>query len=187
MCRTLKTADTAGWTNSLVCLGSGLCLCAAYVKVDFSRINPLERRELLCRLRHFPVALIAEKVVQEQFTETVTKASRWVRGSCCKSVLPEAQSAKLNRLSAQVEILRHLNDENMSLHKLTELVKRDASLTYRLLRLINSPVCAMQQEVKSVQAALLAVRKEMFPCWRCSPDYTAVDSGQPLELHPHGV
>jgi hypothetical protein len=45
---------------------------------------------------------------------------------------------------------------------LSELLKRDASLTYRLLRLVNSPVCAMRQEVRSIQAALMAVGDETF-------------------------
>jgi HD-like signal output (HDOD) protein len=33
-----------------------------------------------------------------------------------------------------------LQDETMDLHELAGLVKRDTCLTYRLLRLINSPV-----------------------------------------------
>jgi len=39
-----------------------------------------------------------------------------------------------------------LHDEAIDLHKLSKLVKRDTSLTYRLLRLINSPLCAVRQE-----------------------------------------
>jgi EAL and modified HD-GYP domain-containing signal transduction protein len=41
-------------------------------------------------------------------------------------------------------------------------LKREASLTYRLLRLVNSPMCAVRQEVSSIQSALLAVGEETF-------------------------
>ncbi len=156
MCRTLKATgyrlalDKFNWTPGV----EPLLETAAYVKVDFSEMKPLERRELLCRLRHFAVALVAAKVeTQEQFAQARDEGFSLVQGFYfCRPVLFEKHKIPVNRLS-QVEILRLLNDESMNLHKLTELVKRDASLTYRLLRLINSPVCAMQQEVHSVQAA----------------------------------
>jgi EAL and modified HD-GYP domain-containing signal transduction protein len=38
----------------------------------------------------------------------------------------------------------------------------DASLTYRLLRLVNSPICAMRQEVTSIQSALMLVGEATF-------------------------
>jgi EAL and modified HD-GYP domain-containing signal transduction protein len=66
-----------------------------------------------------------------------------------------------NRLS-QIEILQLLQAESVELRKLTHLVKRDASLTYRLLRFVNSPMCAVRQEVSSIQSALIAVGEEAF-------------------------
>lgn len=40
------------------------------------------------------------------------------------------------------------------------LVKRDASLTYRLLRVVNSPIRASRQEVHSVESAIGALWRE---------------------------
>ena len=185
MCRTLKTAgyrlalDKFHWSPGV----EPLLEAAAYVKVDFSGINRLERRELICRLRHFPVALVAEKVeTQEQFAQARDEGFSLVQGYYfCRPVLLEKHKIPVNRLS-QVAILRLLNDESMNLHKLTELVKRDASLTYRLLRLINSPVCAMQQEVHSVQAALLAVGEETFRRMAMVAIASDLNQGQPLEV-----
>jgi EAL and modified HD-GYP domain-containing signal transduction protein len=185
MCRTLKTAgyrlalDKFQWAPGI----EPLLEAAAYVKIDFSAINRLERRELLSRLRHFPVALVAEKVeTQEQFAQARDEGFSLVQGYYfCRPVLLEKHKIPVNRLS-QVEILRALNDEKMNLHKLTELVKRNASLTYRLLRLINSPVCAMQQEIQSVQAALLAVGEETFRRMAMVAIASDLNSGQPLEL-----
>ena len=185
MCRTLKTAgyrlalDKFAWAPGV----EALLEAAAYVKVDFSQTNRLERRELLGRLRHFAVALVAEKVeTQEHFAQARDEGFSLVQGYYfCRPVLLAKHKIPVNRLS-QVEILRLLNDEKLNLHKLTELVKRDTSLTYRLLRLINSPVCAMQQEVQSVQSALLAVGEETFRRMAMVAIASDLNSGQPLEL-----
>jgi c-di-GMP-related signal transduction protein len=39
---------------------------------------------------------------------------------------------------------------------------RDASLTFRLLRLVNSPICAIQQEVRSIESAILIIGEDTF-------------------------
>jgi len=42
------------------------------------------------------------------------------------------------------------------------LVVRDASLTYRLLRLVNSPLYAVRQEVRSIESAILMLGERTF-------------------------
>ena len=148
----------------------GLVEAADYIKVDFARTDAQQRQELLHRLTGAPVALVAEKVeTQEQFTNARAEGFSLVQGFYfCRPVLLENRGVPSNWLS-QVEILRQLQYETLNLRKLTELVKRDPSLTYRLLRLINSPICAMRQEVTSIQAALLAVERRSFgasPRWQ---------------------
>jgi c-di-GMP-related signal transduction protein len=94
MCRTLKTAgyrlalDKFAWAPGI----ESLLEAAAYVKVDFSAMNRLERRELLGRLRHFAVALVAAKVeTQEQFAQARDEGFSLVQGyisagrSCLRS------------------------------------------------------------------------------------------------------
>ncbi len=86
-----------------------------------------------------------------------------------------------NRFS-QIEILRMLRDESIDIRKLTRLVKRDASLTYRLLRLVNSPMCAVRQEVSSIQSALLAVGEETFRRIATLAITSELNTGQPAEI-----
>jgi EAL and modified HD-GYP domain-containing signal transduction protein len=61
-------------------------------------------------------------------------------------------------------------------------LKRDPSLTYRLLRLVNSPMCAMRQEVRSIQAALLAVGEDAFRRMAMLAIASELNSGQPAEI-----
>src|SRR5208283_1809838 len=99
----------------------------------------------------------------------------------CRPVLLEKRGVPSNWLS-QVEILRQLQNETLNLRKLTELVKRDPSLTYRLLHLINSPICAMQQKVTSIQSALLAVGEETFRRMATVAIASHMNAGQTTEL-----
>ena len=187
-CRNLKTAgyrlalDQSKWEPQAKPVGP-LVEMADYLKVDLSRTDPRERQTLRGQVSDAKATLVAEKVeTQEQFKAARDEGFALVQGYFfCRPVLLGSRQVPANRLS-QLEILRLLKDDNLNLHKLTQLVKRDASLTYRLLRLINSPVCAMPQEVHSVQAALLAVGEETFRRMATVAISSEMNLGQPQEL-----
>jgi EAL and modified HD-GYP domain-containing signal transduction protein len=156
---------------------------ADYIKVDFAIWDEQNRRELLRRLRGVSVALVAEKVeTQEEYLQARDEGFTLMQGYYfCRPVLMRNHKVPANRLQ-HVEILRMLQDETMDLHELTGLVKRDTCLTYRLLRLVNSPMSAMRQEVQSVQAALIAVGEENFRRLATLAITSEMNAGQPMEL-----
>ena len=156
---------------------------ADYIKVDFVVSGKQERRELLQRLRGVTVALIAEKIeTQAQYLQACDGGFTLMQGfHFCRPVLMRNHKVPANRLQ-HIEILRILQDETMDLHELAGLVKRDTCLTYRLLRLINSPVSAMRQEVQSVQAALIAVGEDAFRRLATLAITSEMNAGQPVEL-----
>ncbi|MFZ1014021.1 MAG: HDOD domain-containing protein, partial [Terracidiphilus sp.] len=61
-----------------------------------------------------------------------------------------------------LEILELIQNDPYDLQRLSQLVRCDPALTFRLLRLVNSPMCAVRQEVTSIQAALLLVGQSVF-------------------------
>jgi c-di-GMP phosphodiesterase len=156
---------------------------ADYIKVDFANSDEQNRRELLRRLKGVTVALVAEKVeTEEQHLQARDEGFTLMQGYYfCRPVLIKNHKVAANRLQ-HVEILHMLQDEAMDMHKLAELVKRDTCLTYRLLRLINSPMCAMRQEVQSVQAALIAVGEDTFRHMATLAITSEMNVGQPMEL-----
>ncbi len=185
MCRVLKSAgyrlalDEFAWKPGI----ESLLESAAYVKVDFSSLDTGERRLLLNRLKGAPVTLVAKKVeTQEQFDQARDEGFGLMQGFYfCRPVMLENRGVPPNRI-AQIEILRMLQEESLNLHKLTELVKRDVSLTFRLLRLVNSPVCAMRQEVRSVQTAILALGEDAFRRMATLAITSGINTGRPPEL-----
>jgi EAL and modified HD-GYP domain-containing signal transduction protein len=164
-CRRLRAAgfrlalDDFTWRQGI----EPLVELADYIKVDFILTGAEERKKLLQQLSNYAVALVAEKVeTHEEYQQARAEGFKLIQGYYfCRPVLLKNRNVPANRLS-QIEILRLLHEDSIDLRKLSQLVKRDASLTYRLLRLINSPLCAVRQEVSSVQGALIAVGEDVF-------------------------
>jgi EAL and modified HD-GYP domain-containing signal transduction protein len=156
---------------------------ADYVKVDFLQTGAQERQSLLRRLSGVTVALVAEKIeTQEDYRQACQEGFTLFQGYYfCRPILLENRKIPANRLS-HIEILQALRSDVLDLRKLTRLVKRDASLTYRLLRLVNSPMCAVRQEVRSIQAALLAVGEETFRRIAMLAIASDLNADQPAEI-----
>jgi len=156
---------------------------ADYIKIDFTLSDSLERRAIRDRLRGRAVALIAEKIeTQEQYHEARDEGFTLIQGYYfCRPELIENRKIPANKLT-QIEILRLLRDSSLDFEKLCDLVKRDPSLTYRLLRLLNSPACAVRQEVRSIKSALIAVGEEGFRRIAMLAIASELNAGQPGEL-----
>jgi EAL and modified HD-GYP domain-containing signal transduction protein len=156
---------------------------ADYIKVDFLISGEQQRRELLHRLRGTTVALLAEKVeTQEEYLKARDEGFTLMQGYYfCRPVLMENREVPANRLS-QLEILRLLQDETVDPYQLAQHVRQDVSLTYRLLRLANSPVWAYQQEIHSVRDALIVVGEVNFRRLAAVAIASELNVGQPPEL-----
>jgi EAL and modified HD-GYP domain-containing signal transduction protein len=156
---------------------------ADYIKVDFTLSNEAERRGIHERIQGHAVALVAEKIeTLEQFREARNEGFTLIQGYYfCRPELIENRKIPPNKLT-QIEILRLLHEENLNFEMLCHLVKRDASLTYRLLRLLNSPACAVRQEVRSIKSALIAVGEEGFRRIAVLAIASEMSAGQPGEL-----
>ena len=184
-CRKLKSAgfrlalDDFTWKPEL----APLVELADYIKVDFILTGAAKRKTLLKKLHGLSVALIAEKVeTQEEFKQAREEGFALFQGYYfCRPVLMENRKVPANRLS-QIEILQLLRSDHVELLQLTQLVKRDASLTYRLLRLVNSPMCAVRQEIRSVQSALLAVGEDAFRRIATLAITSELNGNQPAEI-----
>jgi len=79
-------------------------------------------------------------------------------------------------------MLKLLQQDPLDLPQLSQLVKRDTSLTYRFLRLVNSPMCAMRQKVTSIMSALLVVGDDAVRRIITLAITSELNANQPLEI-----
>jgi c-di-GMP phosphodiesterase len=184
-CRKLKAAgfrlalDDFTWKPEL----KPLVQLADYIKVDFSLTDRTERKKLFERLNPITVALIAEKVeTQQEYDEAREEGFALFQGYYfCRPVLLQNRKVPANRLS-YIEILNLLHQDSYDVLKMSHLVKRDAALTYRLLRLINSPAYSLRGEVSSVQTALMTVGEDTFRRIAILAISCELNLGQPPEV-----
>jgi EAL and modified HD-GYP domain-containing signal transduction protein len=136
---------------------------ADYIKVDLLKVNAFERSDLIRWLGGSTASLVAQNVeTQEQYGQACKEGFDLFQGYYfCRPEPLENHKIPGNRL-VHLEILEDLQNDPVDMQRLSQLVMCDASLTYRLLRLVNSPICAMRQEVTSIRMALMLVGEATF-------------------------
>jgi len=99
---------------------------------------------------------------------------------CRPDLIPNAQ-IPANR-AAHLEILRELFKDPLDLKTLCPLVERDPSLVYRVLRLVNSPFCAVHQSVTSIESAIILLGDAALRRIATLAIHCALNQGQSAEL-----
>ena len=149
-----------------------LITLADFIKVDFLATTKNERELLMERVRNQamreerkgrPVQFIAEKIeTQADYEQALSEGFELFQGYYfCRPVIMRGRQVPSNRVY-HIKILEELNHTPMNLIRLCGLVKRDAALTYRVLRLVNSPLYGVRQEIQSIQSALIVIGEDMF-------------------------
>ena len=97
---------------------------------------------------------------QQEFVQRQEEGFQYFQGSYLFRPEPmPIHHIPANRM-VHLEILEVLQNSPVDLERLSQLIKCDASLTFRLLRLVNSPLCALRQEVTSLKSALLLLGED---------------------------
>jgi c-di-GMP-related signal transduction protein len=156
---------------------------ADYIKVDFMLMNAAARSNLRRQLDRAPVTMVAEKVeTQEEHRQACAEGFTLFQGYYfCRPTLLESRKIPANQVSYMV-ILKLLQDDVIDWRRLSLQVKRDASLTYRLLRMVNSPAYAVRQEVSSIEAALVMVGETVFRRIATLAIASELNANQPPEI-----
>lgn len=136
---------------------------ADYIKVDFRATNAEQRKELFGHLHGKSVRMVAEKVeTLEEYQQACAEGFTLFQGYYfCRPVVMERRKVPANTLF-HLEILKLVHTDPMDLDRLCELVKSDTSITYRLLRLVNSAAYAIRQEIRSIRSAVVLVGEDTF-------------------------
>ncbi|MGA9673451.1 MAG: HDOD domain-containing protein [Terracidiphilus sp.] len=156
---------------------------ADYIKVDFATTGPDKRRELFRRVDRGSIFMLAEKVeTQAEYQQAKAEGFTLFQGYYfCRPVLVKNRKIPANR-AVHFEILQLLQNDDVDLHKATRLLKRNPSLTYRLLRLVNSSSYARRTEIYSIQEALVVVGENTFRRIVTLAIASDLNGEQPLEI-----
>jgi EAL and modified HD-GYP domain-containing signal transduction protein len=183
-CRELKgrgfrlALDDFTWNANL----EPLLRLADYIRVDFNRMGA-EEQEHLRRLKCDSIARVAQRVeTQEDYKQARARGFTLFQGNyICHPVLVRNRKMPANRLF-HFEIVRELYRDPIEVRKLGKLVMRDASLTYRLLRLVNSALYASHQELRSIDSAMLILGDDTLRRVISLAVLSEMNGGRPTEI-----
>lgn len=156
---------------------------ASYIKVDFAAYDVAARKRLVAKARGASAKLVASNVeTQEQFSQARAEGFDLFEGYYFSRLQSKNNKRIPGNKLVHLEILELIQSDPYDLNRLSQLVSCDPSLTFRLLRLVNSPMCAVRQEVISIQSALLLVGQDVFRHIASMAIATDLNAEQPAEV-----
>ncbi|NQZ06256.1 MAG: HDOD domain-containing protein [Algicola sp.] len=128
------------------------------IKVDIKQTNILQINKYLRRLKDMGLGhldLLAEKVeTAQEFEQLKLLGFHYYQGYFfARPEVVKQRSLAPNKM-VLMELISEATKVKMDLNKVTELVERDVSLSYKLLRFINSSAFSRQQTIGSLKHAL---------------------------------
>nr|WP_281419153.1 HDOD domain-containing protein [Marinobacterium ramblicola] len=133
-----------------------LLALADIVKVDVLALGMSGVRYTVRQLRRFPLTMLAEKIeTYEQLRECIDLGFKLFQGYFLRR--PEIVEGR--RLDSNetilLQLLAELNSAEPDTEKLVALIGQDPSLTYRLLKIVNSAAFSRQRKIESIKEALV--------------------------------
>jgi EAL and modified HD-GYP domain-containing signal transduction protein len=136
---------------------------ADYIKIDFRLSDASQRAETRKFLHGCQTRLIAEKVEErEEFEIALSEGFELFQGYFfCRPDVLGRNCIPSNHLS-YIQILAAVSRPSFEWRAVEKLVRRETSLCYRLLRLVNSANFALRYEITSIERALIVAGEEHF-------------------------
>jgi EAL and modified HD-GYP domain-containing signal transduction protein len=184
-CRALKRAgylialddyrDTPDWQPLLT--------LSDFVKVDVLATPPEEQFRLAKKFESTRIRLVAEKVENyDVFDRTLGWGYTYFQGYFFSRpqmlTRHDIPAHKLNYLL----VLQAANRAKIDLNEVAERIKAEASLSYRLLRYLNSPVFAFISDVRSIPHGLTLLGERGTRKWISLIAIAAMGEQKPQEL-----
>jgi c-di-GMP-related signal transduction protein len=137
-----------------------------YVKIDVLLTSFDEQSRLVDQCHQRRILAIADKVeTHEQFRRCSEIGYDYFQGYFfCRPQSGERRSVSTNK-SAYLQLLAAANERQFDIQKLSQIFRRDVSLSYRLLRYLNSPIFGLKIEIRSIPHALTLLGEKQLRKW----------------------
>lgn len=153
------------------------------IKVDFLLTKGNERKTVIQKSGEKYIKFLAEKIENnDEFKEAVKMGYSYFQGFFfCKPVIissKDVPSYKLNLL----QVLQEMNQPYMDVKKIETIILRDVSLSYKLLKFINSAAFGIPSEIRSIRHALNLLGFIELKKWMSLLVLSQIGSETPEEL-----
>ena len=161
---------------------------ADFIKIDFLSTGEKERRSLFEASGPLGIHLLAEKVeTSESFSEGLEIGYPYFQGNffCRPSMIKgkDIPGFKLHYL----QILQAIHHPGMDFSRLEETIKQEVSLSYKLLRYINSAFFGLTNKINSIRHALTLLGEKEIKKWVSLVVLAIIGQDKPEELAVHAI
>ncbi len=184
-CRRLKQAgyllalDDFDGTNGR----EPLVALADILKVDFRETQQAKRQAMVRQYAPRGIRLLAEKVeTPEDFHSAVSDGYTYFQGYFfSKPVMLTGTRAPESRLT-YVALLQEVLRPEVSPRRVAAVIERDVTLTYKLLKFINSPFFGFRRRIASILDALMLLGEREIRRWASVIGLACLGAEKPAEL-----
>ncbi|WP_078427235.1 EAL and HDOD domain-containing protein [Alkalihalobacterium alkalinitrilicum] len=136
------------------------------VKIDIQKTTRDQQLYLLNLLKKYNVDLLAEKVeTREEYEKCLKDGYKYFQGYYfSKPIILSTSDLKVQHTS-YYEIMGELSQANPDIERITYLIERDVSISYKVLKLINSPLYRRLSEIKSIKQAIVLLGLNELSKW----------------------
>ena len=136
------------------------------VKIDWKAHDPKRIESICARLSGFGPALLAEKIESaEERAQAKGLGFHYFQGYFfARPSLLKARNIPVSQM-ARFKLMAFLYNEEIDLDRVYGIISRDAGLTVKLLKLINSAAIGLPQKITSIQQAMTLLGEKRLKRW----------------------
>jgi len=156
---------------------------ADIVKVDFLISGPGERQRMSTLLRRRGIRMLAEKVeTQEDYEQAQAMGYELFQGYFfSKPVIMSRRDIPANKMQ-YLRVLKEIHSPEIDFPRMAKTVQSEVSLSYKLLKLINSAAFGLRHKVSNIVQALSLLGEREVRAWVSLLSVSAMASDKPTEL-----
>lgn len=156
---------------------------ADIIKVDFLESPPDEQERLAKMMIPRGIRMLAEKVeTHEVYEEAKQMGYQLFQGYFfSKPVIVSRKDIPTNKIQF-LRILKDIHAEDVEFKKLAETIQSEVSLSYKLLKLINSAAFALRHKVTNILQALSLLGIREIRSWISLLSISSMADDKPAEL-----
>ncbi|MCC6302835.1 MAG: HDOD domain-containing protein [Gammaproteobacteria bacterium] len=155
---------------------------ANIIKLDVQALNHVELEEHVSILSEYPVKLLAEKIeTPEMFDRCLELDFDYYQGYfLCKPRVLSGRRLPANRVNA-MRMMAELQNPEIDIKELEALISQDPTMSYKLMRYINSAAFTLSKKVDSIHHAIVYLGGKEIKRWATLIALTGIDD-KPDEL-----
>lgn len=161
----------------------GLVDLVDIIKVDFQSSDAAERKKIIDHFRTSDKKLLAEKVESVQdYGDAMTGGFDYFQGYFfCEPAIVIGRDIPSTKMQ-NLRLLQEIYKQEMDFDQVEKLIKQDPSLSYKLLRFINSIAFPVRFPIRSIRQAIALLGQQEMIKWASLVALRNVGYDKPDEL-----